>query len=114
MSLRAARLRYQKKGFRAKLSNGWFVVDDVAGRPVAGPFDHRSEARMERDRLHKGRVMKEQKERETVKETSTTSTDQSDSESAKNTSDGSSPSDGREEEVIDESRRQRAGGGEGE
>jgi hypothetical protein len=104
VSLHVSRLRYQKKGFRAKLSNGWFVIDDVAGRPVAGPFDVKSDARMERDRLKGARVMNTEEKTKTS-ETTRTQSDQSDSESAKNTNDGSSPTDGREEEVIKRTQR---------
>lgn len=101
--LTVCRLRYQKKGFRAKLSIGWYVIDDVTGRPVAGPFDTKGLARVERDN-RKGRVMTDRKiqESHSVEEViDDKKTDQSDSSSARNTSDGSSPTDGREEEVIE-------------
>jgi hypothetical protein len=53
------KLCYQKKGFRAKISSGWFVFD--SGHPILGPFE-KSEARAE---LHKVRRMEKEKQRET-------------------------------------------------
>lgn len=51
MALVVTRLRYQPKGFRARMSDGWFVFDDVAHAPIAGPFDNKDRARKERDRM---------------------------------------------------------------
>lgn len=86
MGLIATRLRYQKKGFRAKLSKGWFVYDDTARSPVAGPFDTKGLATTERDRLKAGRHVQEKTSRtEETTERSTESGDPSDTDSARKT-----------------------------
>lgn len=52
MGLMVARWRYQKPGFRDKISGGWFVFDKAKGqRPIAGPFSPKSEAIRARDAL---------------------------------------------------------------
>jgi hypothetical protein len=84
MSLTITRLRYQKRGFRAKLSSGWFVLNN--GQTLAGPFETKGRARHERAVL-KERAMHETKtEKETTSERQ--SDDPSDSSSAKRTGTG--------------------------
>ena len=47
-----AKWRYQRRGFRAKISAGHFVFEERdRTRPVAGPFATRSEALREAERL---------------------------------------------------------------
>lgn len=37
------------------MSAGWFVFDDVMRSPIAGPFDHKGQARTECDRIRQER-----------------------------------------------------------
>jgi hypothetical protein len=103
MSLDVARMRYQKRGFRAKISSGWFVWRGTT--PIAGPFTNKSVARTNRDRIEEAEAMQNKEraqdgggevvERETTKETEKTSEKrESKSDPSDNARDDDSTSDG--------------------
>lgn len=51
MAIVPRRLRHERKGFRARMSSGYFAIDEDTQSPLAGPFRKKSIARAECNRL---------------------------------------------------------------